>query len=743
MKTRSVLVRSAAVLGVLLVPFVAGAQQLTGISNASLEAFAQPFHDHGAYVVREVDGRTSCQDASPYEASMINVRPGVPMRVFGESADKVRANASAGLNIVLRGTAQLDANPQAKAAFERAAEIWESRIANPVTVYVDVDFGSTRFGQAWPDENIIASASSDYRGGTDGLYAGLRPLLVARADNATETAVYGALPATSMPTDLGTTTRLASPSILLRALGALPATAQQSDSGPSIGFNSAFLYDFDPSNGIAPGAKDFEGVVVHEIGHMLGFTSLVGVSENGTGAPFTPTILDFFRFRPGVNSGSFTSSQRVLSSGGDHVYFANGSALNLSTGRPDGTGGDEQQASHWKDDALTGQRIGIMDPTLGSGTRTELTNNDLLAFGMIGYNIVAPAAGCSEVEPNETTAGATALTLGTPCSGNAASNDASAISITFDDGSSDKVEDVFKVTLPSSAKLNVSLTFSAGDLDIYAFNAAGDIVGSSYGSSNTETFTTTNTLAAGTYYIGVSAFSGSSSYTLTANAEGQVPQVPGAPTNLTATAISSSAIRLNWTDNASNETGFSVEQRVNGVFIQVPGTVAANATSVEITGLSANQTATFRIRALGAAGNSDYSNEATATTFGSGPTTCTPSSTTVCLLDGRFRVSIAFINQFANPPAPGNFLGAKLVAGSQNPDVATFGISSAQAIEVVVRIQDTRPFGLNRFDVYYGGLTDLEYTVSITDVQKGTTKTYRNPPGTVGGGVDRTTFTAN
>ena len=122
---------------------------------------------------------------------------------------------------------------------------------------------------------------------------------------------------------------------------------------------------------------------------------------------------------------------------------------------------------------------------------------------------------------------------------------------------------------------------------------------------------------------------------------------------------------------------------------------------------------------------------------------CSTTATTACLLDGRFRVSIAYVNQFANPPAPGTFLGAKLISGSQNPDVATFGISSAQAIEVVVRIQDARPFGLNRFDVYYGGLTDLEYTVSITDTQKGTSKTYRNPPGTVGGSVDRTTFTAN
>jgi hypothetical protein len=124
-------------------------------------------------------------------------------------------------------------------------------------------------------------------------------------------------------------------------------------------------------------------------------------------------------------------------------------------------------------------------------------------------------------------------------------------------------------------------------------------------------------------------------------------------------------------------------------------------------------------------------------------TGCTATATTTCLQGGRFRVSIAFTNQFANPPAPGNFLGNKLLAGAQNPDVATFGISSPEAIEVVVRIQDARPFGLNRFDVYYGGLTDLEYVVTVTDVLKSVTKTYRNVPGSVGGGVDRTSFVAD
>ena len=725
--------RFSAALIFLLLPLAAGAQYA-------------PLRKHGAYVVRAVEGKAVCVDATPAEALHINARPSVPLQVFGESHDRVRANASAGLNIILRGTAQLDANPQAKAAFERAADVWESRIANPITVYVDVDFGPKRFGEDYPSESVIASANSDYRDGDEGLYAGVRGLLVARADNAAETSIYNALPTTALPTNLATTTRVAAPSILFRALGRLGGTAQSSDDAPSIGFNSAFQYDFNPTDGITPGRQDFEGVVVHEIGHMLGFASLVGISELDPEIPVIPTVLDFFRFRPGVTSGTFTTAQRVQSSGGDQVFFAGGTALPLSTGRPDGTGGDGEQASHWKDDALSGVRIGIMDPTLNSGVRTELTSNDLNAFAMIGYNVVAPSAGCQESEPNEAPANASPITIGTPCTGNVSSTDASGIVIDYGDAGDDGIEDLFRLTLAAPTRLNVSLTFASGDLDLFLFAINGTTVtalGTSNGSTSPEGFVTTSPVPAGTYYVAVTAFSGSSAYTLSVTAEGggPQPQPPAAPSNLTATATSTTSIRLNWTDNSSDEAEFRIEQRVGASFVDI-GFAPANSTTITVSGFSPGQTATFRIRARNGNGNSGYSNEATATTsVVTGP--CVANATTVCLLSDRFRVSIAFVNQFANPPAPGNFLGAKLVAGVQNPDVATFGISSAQAIEVVVRIQDTRPFGLNRFDVYYGGLTDLEYTVTVTDTVTGTTRAYRNPPGTVGGGVDRTSFLSN
>ena len=42
---------------------------------------------------------------------------------------------------------------------------------------------------------------------------------------------------------------------------------------------------------------------------------------------------------------------------------------------------------HWKDDRLTGQCVGIMDPTLADGQRDVITENDLAALRSLGYTV--------------------------------------------------------------------------------------------------------------------------------------------------------------------------------------------------------------------------------------------------------------------------------------------------------------------------------------------------------------------
>ncbi|MGZ5472341.1 MAG: fibronectin type III domain-containing protein [Thermoanaerobaculia bacterium] len=364
---------------------------------------------------------------------------------------------------------------------------------------------------------------------------------------------------------------------------------------------------------------------------------------------------------------------------------------------------------------------------------------------MPGEAVVSPDAGCSEVEPNESTSEANPFALPGTCTGAAAASDPGDFIVTYSGGATDDVEDLWRITLGSSGTVTATTTFtSSGDIDIFLFRVSGSSVTPLANSSkvNTTSETFTMPLTAGTYYIGVSAYTGSSTYTLDVSATGQGTVTVNAPSNLQAEATSSSVIHLTWSDNSTNEDEFRVEQK-NSVDAWVDiGGVAANSTGVNVSGFSAGQTGTFRVRARAGSTYSGYSNQASATTSGGG-LLCFPDATTVCLLSDRFRVKIDYVNPFSNPPnQPGTFLAARLLQGVQNPDTALFGFNSAQAVEVLVRIQDTRPFA-PRFDIYYGGMTDVGYTVTVTDTQTGTTRQYTNTAGHVGGGVDRTSFPAN
>lgn len=132
-------------------------------------------------------------------------------------------------------------------------------------------------------------------------------------------------------------------------------------------------------------------------------------------------------------------------------------------------------------------------------------------------------------------------------------------------------------------------------------------------------YANTGLTASTSYSYRVRAYNdgGDSGYSNEASATTQAaPSVPAAPTSLTATAVSKSQIKLTWTDNAGNETGYYVE-RCKGSnctnFTRI-ATLGANVTSYANTGLTSNTTYRFRVRAYNAAGNSAYSNTASATT---------------------------------------------------------------------------------------------------------------------------------
>lgn len=91
---------------------------------------------------------------------------------------------------------------------------------------------------------------------------------------------------------------------------------------------------------------------------------------------------------------------------------------------------------------------------------------------------------------------------------------------------------------------------------------------------------------------------------------------PVTPSDLSASAEeSSSRIELSWTDNSSDEIGFKIERRKDGeeIFSQV-AKVTENTTSYTASGLERDTLYDFRVRAYTDAADSEYSDEASATT---------------------------------------------------------------------------------------------------------------------------------
>ncbi len=121
-----------------------------------------------------------------------------------------------------------------------------------------------------------------------------------------------------------------------------------------------------------------------------------------------------------------------------------------------------------------------------------------------------------------------------------------------------------------------------------------------------------------TYYINTDLVEGTSySYRVRAynslggSSYSPLAIVPESPSNLIATAVSSTMINLTWTDNASNETGYMVQMVITGNW-QNLSNLGANTTSFNVSGLISGVTYYFRVYSFTSTGLSWYSNVAVA-----------------------------------------------------------------------------------------------------------------------------------
>jgi peptidyl-Asp metalloendopeptidase len=105
--------------------------------------------------------------------------------------------------------------------------------------------------------------------------------------------------------------------------------------------------------------------------------------------------------------------------------------------------------------------------------------------------------------------------------------------------------------------------------------------------------------------------------------------VPQAPVSLAGSATAYNRIDISWTDNSSDETGFVVQRATGGGGYTDRATLGANVTSFADTGLSANTSYAYRVRAYNSAGASEYSNVVSVITPAAPPPPTAPDSVTV------------------------------------------------------------------------------------------------------------------
>lgn len=162
------------------------------------------------------------------------------------------------------------------------------------------------------------------------------------------------------------------------AIGSVGGTAA------NITFSSNFSWDYTPP-AISGGTTCFQSVIVHEVGHALGFVSAADFRPNDV------EMLDLYRFQRSDGAGDYnpdtveefaTTARMVDQNAPGTDDDVNSDLISAEWRMSDG---NPNQASHFRDNA----NIGIMDPTISSGISffpNYYRTADLDMFDAIGYD---------------------------------------------------------------------------------------------------------------------------------------------------------------------------------------------------------------------------------------------------------------------------------------------------------------------------------------------------------------------
>ena len=311
--------------------------------------------------------------------------------------------------------------------FRRAGSWWSQRFTDAVTINYQVslaELGETALAQAsstqqlYPYADVYSALNANITSAADQQALNTLPigsgfdLLINRTSNSPHGSgsdiPYRDGNGDANNSNLRLTTANA------KALG-LPVTAGVD---ATLTFNLGFDYDFNRTDGvITPGTFDFVGIAAHEIGHALGFISGVDILDHNSppqNGPFADTAftfvspLDLFRY----SAASVAQGTVDWTANNQNKYFSLDGGVSqtalFTTGR---SFGDGHEASHWKDD----QGFGLMEPAVARGEWRQVSETDLLAFDIIGWNRQAGGGAASlAASPTSVSVANNSLTSASP-----------------------------------------------------------------------------------------------------------------------------------------------------------------------------------------------------------------------------------------------------------------------------------------------------------------------------------------
>ena len=279
---------------------------------------------------------------------------------------------AATLNVVFVLAASVPAS--AVPAFALAEQYLEAKFTDSVTVTIDVSYAALATGVLGATTPIYTTAT--YKNSRTGLINGrdATDTIQLLLPNTTKIGVRYSSAATITQEDRVYWTRANYKSTIGTATG----------NDGSMQFNSTYVWDYNPADGITAGATSFVDVVVHEVGHALGCLCGAGIWTKDMSS------LDLYRFQytDGTadynpdDSAEFTARPRLVASNvpndSHHIDYVT-LEYRMSDGSP-------YQASHLREETPS---LGLMDPAIGTGVTSSpnyFTTKDLDLFDSIGWD---------------------------------------------------------------------------------------------------------------------------------------------------------------------------------------------------------------------------------------------------------------------------------------------------------------------------------------------------------------------